>query len=224
VFSTSSRTFLRTAIGLPCRNRYSPSVGTPPVQPLGTGDDERERLFRSTLRVLRRNGYAGAQVSDILADAGLGTRAFYRHFGSKDELLVALFHENAAQTRARLEERVRQAGSPTEALVAWLDELLDLAYDQRRASRARLFHSGASQAAFGDVGERALDDLYAPLREVLAAGQASGDFPTADLEHDAGAIHALVWRFFWSAVRGDPVASKDEAREVVLRFVLGALR
>ena len=204
--------------------RYSPPVAMPPAHVPGTGDDERERLFRSTLRVLRRNGYAGAQVSDILADAGLGTRAFYRHFGSKDELLVALFQDNAARTRAQLEERLRQAGSPTEALVAWIDELLDLAYDQRRASRARLFHSGASQAAFGDVGERALDDLYAPLREVLAAGQASGDFPAADLEHDAGAIHALVWRFFWSAVRGDPVASKDEAREVVLRFVLGALR
>lgn len=186
--------------------------------------DERELLFRATLAVLRRNGYAGAAVSDILDEAGLGTRAFYRHFESKDELLVALFRDNAAKTRARLDDAVQAAPTPTDALLAWIDELLDIAYDQRRAGRARLFYSGAAQAAFGDAADSALSELAIPLEEVVAAGHATGDFPRADLDLDPGAIHALAWRYAWRAIQGRPIATREQAREHILRFVLGALR
>ena len=41
------------------------------------------------------NDYASATVQDILDEAGLSTRAFYRHFGSKDDLFHALFRREA---------------------------------------------------------------------------------------------------------------------------------
>ncbi|HUZ56880.1 MAG TPA: helix-turn-helix domain-containing protein [Streptosporangiaceae bacterium] len=39
------------------------------------------------LRVMERHSYADAPVADILAEAGLSTRSFYRHFLSKDQLM-----------------------------------------------------------------------------------------------------------------------------------------
>lgn len=172
---------------------------------------------------MKRNGYANAQITDILQEAGLGTRAFYRHFSTKAELLVEVFRDNAARSRAIIEKRLAQSNDPVQQLLAWIDEMLDLAYDPRRRNRAQLFRSDAARAAFGDEGDRAIAELYKPLEPVLAAGVASGDFPHCDLENDAATIHAIVWRFFLPAVLGEPVADRPAARSCVLRFCLSAL-
>jgi AcrR family transcriptional regulator len=46
--------------------------------------DELRLLFEATLAVMQRNGYADVAVADILAEAGMSTRSFYRHSESKD--------------------------------------------------------------------------------------------------------------------------------------------
>ena len=73
---------------------------------------ERQLIVDAALRVMHQNGYAAAQISDILGEAKLSTRAFYRHFQSKDDLLLALFRDNAASTSRLLAARVAAAGSP----------------------------------------------------------------------------------------------------------------
>ena len=49
--------------------------------------DEIEMIVHAALAVMERNGYQDAAVAEILSEAGLSTRSFYRHFQSKDELL-----------------------------------------------------------------------------------------------------------------------------------------
>jgi AcrR family transcriptional regulator len=185
--------------------------------------DERQRLFRAALRVMRVNGYAEAQIGDILAEAGLGTRAFYRHFASKDDLVIALFEDNASTTAARLEARIAAAPTADEQLLAWIDEMLDLGYDQRRSARAQLFAASAARVASADAERRILDRLHAPLVEVLRRGAASGEFRSTTPEQDAASVQALVWVFFETAVLGRPVLGRDEARAHVLRFCRPAL-
>ena len=71
-------------------------------------------LVEAGLTVLRQRGAAGLTVADVLAEAGLSTRAFYRHFHSKDELVLAVY-EHEAQRRyagprgAAREGRARRA-------------------------------------------------------------------------------------------------------------------
>ena len=55
---------------------------------------EVEALVSSALRVMRRKGYAAATVADVLEEAELSTRAFYRHFHSKEELFLAVFERD----------------------------------------------------------------------------------------------------------------------------------
>ena len=77
--------------------------------------DERERLYRAGWVVLRRNGYANAGITEILGEAGLGTRAFYRHFDSRDQLVSALFLELARGEMLRLREGMGAAADPCRA-------------------------------------------------------------------------------------------------------------
>jgi AcrR family transcriptional regulator len=191
--------------------------------PRPRSDEERQLIFRAALRVMRVNGYADAQISDILAEAGLGTRAFYRHFGSKDDLVIALFEDNASRTAARLEARVQAASTARGQLLAWIDEMLDLGYDGRRSARAQLFAASAVRVSSAEAERRILDQLHAPLVRVLRAGAESGEFESRTPEQDAASVRALVWVFFESAVLGRPVMPRDEARAHVLRFCLPAL-
>ena len=51
-------------------------------------EDEVERLLDAALQVMRERDTANPSVTDILTVSGLSTSAFYRHFPTKDDLLV----------------------------------------------------------------------------------------------------------------------------------------
>jgi len=47
-----------------------------------------ERIVEVAARALRRNGYTGVGVADVMKEAGLTHGGFYAHFESRDTLLV----------------------------------------------------------------------------------------------------------------------------------------
>ncbi|MGB6486573.1 MAG: TetR/AcrR family transcriptional regulator [Steroidobacteraceae bacterium] len=47
-----------------------------------------DRIVEVAARALRRNGYAGVGVADVMKEAGLTHGGFYAHFESRDALLV----------------------------------------------------------------------------------------------------------------------------------------
>ena len=73
-------------------------------------EDELRILLDAAFVVMERNGYVDAAVADILCEAELSTRSFYRHFESKDQLLCALFRREAEAAAARLEAKVARRG------------------------------------------------------------------------------------------------------------------
>jgi AcrR family transcriptional regulator len=53
----------------------------------------RSRLVRAAGKVFAERGYHGATLDDVVAEAGVSRGALYHHFGSKQELFLALLHE-----------------------------------------------------------------------------------------------------------------------------------
>src|ERR1700761_597534 len=56
----------------------------------------RTRLLEAAAKVYSTHGFAGATLDDVAEEAGLTKGALYGHFGSKDNLLVALMEEYLA--------------------------------------------------------------------------------------------------------------------------------
>src|SRR4029450_1001945 len=52
---------------------------------------EHADLLRAARKVVLLRGYAQTRVEDVLREAGLSTRAFYRYHASKDQLFLELF-------------------------------------------------------------------------------------------------------------------------------------
>ena len=105
--------------------------------------DDVELLISAGLAVLRREGAADMTIADVLSEAGLSTRAFYRHFTSKSDLLLAIYEHEVNLYSPRLQSRLDAAGSPTDALIAWIDELLATGFQPSRGPRTRAMFSWA---------------------------------------------------------------------------------
>jgi AcrR family transcriptional regulator len=186
---------------------------------------ERKLILDATITVLGRTSFDRATLDEILAEAGVGTRAFYRNFTSKSEVLDALRDEQERRLATRLDDIAASSGSPRAALEACVDDLLAIAYDPRRAARATMLgHQGMVDVAVSRAARRArLRTLAPPLARVLAAGAASGDFPLTDPERDARTIWILIFSVIEDARCGEEMPPLEEVRAHVLRFALGAL-
>jgi TetR/AcrR family transcriptional repressor of nem operon len=65
-------------------NRFQPMSRTPNSRK----EETHERIVDAAARAIRRHGYAGVGVADVMKEAGLTHGGFYAHFDSRDALLV----------------------------------------------------------------------------------------------------------------------------------------
>jgi AcrR family transcriptional regulator len=181
-------------------------------------EGEVQVLVAAALSVLRRRGAAGLTVADVLAEAGLSTRAFYRHFQSKDELVLAVYEHEAARRNAAIEARIAAAGHPRVALETWIDEMLALGFDARRARRTRVLAAEGArlQGDFPEEFAAIVAGAVEPLARVLRA------FPGADAGLDARSIYALTWELVQAKLAGAAI-DRATAHAHVLRFCLPAI-
>jgi len=188
-------------------------------------EDELRLLLDAAMIVMGRNGYVDASVADILSEANLSTRSFYRHFESKDQLLCALYRREAENAAARLNAKVDAAPSPRAALDAWIDEILSLGQHRAKAARVRVLSSPGAMRADGYLEETryASELLMAPLEALLAAGASDGSFPLADPPADADLIRSVVWSAAGLTLSSDGASSRTEVARQVRSFCARAL-
>lgn len=86
-----------------------------------------ERIVTTAARAIRRRGYGGAGVAEIMKEAGLTHGGFYAHFDSREAMLAEAADRAGAETVATL-ERVAAAAPPEEALQAIIRTYLSKAH------------------------------------------------------------------------------------------------
>jgi AcrR family transcriptional regulator len=188
-------------------------------------DDEAERsmLIAAAIETMGRKGYGSMSVGDVLEQSGLSTRAFYRHFESKEALLDALMLREAQSVGRALARAVAGAPGPVAAVDAWLERYLDVFYQPRRAERAALIRSeGGRSSRLSDAMRTEMRRISCvPLVGALRAGHEAGLLSSPTPELDAYSLHDLVAVCFVAGELGVP--GRAEARAHVVRFAYPAL-
>lgn len=82
-----------------------------------------ERIVKAAAHAIRRAGYDGVGVADIMKEAGLTHGGFYAHFPSRDALLVEAIDHAAAEGIAHLDKAAR-ADKAKDGLSKFLDAYL----------------------------------------------------------------------------------------------------
>lgn len=163
-------------------------------------------LLDAAFAVLGRVGIDGLTVAEVLSEAGLSTRAFYRHFPSKDDLVLALFASESERAATRHKSALADLADPERALDAWIDGVLALAYEPRRAQRTRVLRAEGARLRRDHPAEFAtiVAEELVPLEAILRAGVENGSFDV-DFTVDPAMIHAIVWSLAEARLDGGPI-------------------
>ncbi len=186
---------------------------------------EAGRLVQATLRLIRERGVLEPSVAAIVRAAGLSNQAFYRHFRTKHELLVAVLDEGIRLLATYLEERMAAAATPAEQVEAWLRGVLEQALHPRGAAATRPFAVRRGELAVHHPEEvaRSEQQLTDPLRRALEAARATGALPHVDPTRDGEALYHLA--FGWLEARlAEPEAAQRADAERLVAFAMAGLR
>jgi TetR/AcrR family transcriptional repressor of nem operon len=118
-----------------------------------------QKIVRDASRRVRAEGLTGAAVSTVMRDTGLTHGGFYKHFGSKDDLLV----ESLSEAFREISGRLAEAGEQSKPGTAWK------AIVKTYLSPEHCDHpeSGCPVAALGPELARARKPMKAPIDEEL---------------------------------------------------------
>jgi AcrR family transcriptional regulator len=173
-------------------------------------EDEIRRLLDAAYAVLRRTGELEPRVSDVVREAGLSNQAFYRHFRSKDELLLALLDDGQRRLLETLETRMARAVPGAARVRAWIEGVLEQARRPEAADNTRPFAINGLRIAdrFPVEWSRSRDVLLTPLRtEIAALG--------GDPERDAQAVYHLTFGAMQDALVQHLRPTDDDVEHVV---------
>lgn len=86
-----------------------------------------ERIVEAAARAIRRSGYGGTGVADIMKDAGLTHGGFYAHFASREAMLAEAADRAGAESVAAM-QRIAAEVPQEQALPAILQAYLSKAH------------------------------------------------------------------------------------------------
>lgn len=195
------------------------------ADPQARAERERTAIIRAAHRLIGRSPGGATPIEDILRAAGVNRRTFYRHFPSKDALVLAMQHEAGELVREALRAATSGAADGREAVLAWIEEFLSIGWDTRRLREGRTFLTPEVGLVAGIA--TAMEDVHARHRAVLEAAlrRALDDrtLPAAVPGRDAFAIHAVVLRCLEMRARGRLDLSRQAARDEIAGLFLPPL-
>jgi AcrR family transcriptional regulator len=161
----------------------------------GSAEAEIQALVDATFDVIAATGSLDPPIRPILETAQLSRQVFYRHFGSKDELLLVVLDESRQIVAAYLRKRVARAEGPIAKLRAYIDGVLRQAQDAEASRRTRPFAVTGRrlEARFPEQYTRSQLVLTEPLACVIREGVQEGVFESRQTDEDAQIIYDAVF-------------------------------
>lgn len=127
-----------------------------------------QRLIAACRDLITETGSVDPPVSAILKRTGLGSRAFYRLFPSKHDLLMAVLEAGTEALQAGIRSRLAAVPDPTTRIHTWIDAFIDHATSTPADGTASLILDAPRfSAIFPDTSETLERRIIAPLREAL---------------------------------------------------------
>ncbi|CPR10278.1 putative transcriptional regulatory protein [Mycobacterium bohemicum DSM 44277] len=158
-----------------------------------------DRFIKTAVGILGETGRTDFTVQEVVARSKTSLRAFYQHFSSKDELLLALFDRTIAQSAKAW--RTETAGlDSTAALKLVLDRISQQPESSTQGSLNRaltLYNQHLAETRPRDYA-RVLSPLHQLMRDIVGQGITEGVFNPG---LDVGAAAAIVMQTVMGAQR-----------------------
>ena len=149
----------------------------PRPAPAEAGTDARERIIRTAYELFTRHGLAAVGVDRIVAEANVAKTTLYRHFRSKDDLIVAVLERHQQLwLRDWLQPKLSAGGTPAaERLLAVFDSFEAWCGDESFNGCLFINSLGETRnraSAVRPAAIRAIEDMYVLLEQLTVEARA----------------------------------------------------
>ena len=179
--------------------------------------EARQRILETADRLFYQDGLRAVGIDRIIAEAGVAKMSLYKHFPSKDDLILAVLKYREEKVleffRSAMERQAKKTKSPLRAFFAALKDWFEL--------------PGFRGCAFQNAAVELADPAHAGTEFVRGHKQRFGEFLRGLVEEAVGksaakvapAVALLVEGAIVTAViQGSPDAA-DVARDAALKLV-----
>ena len=85
----------------------------------------KDKVFQTAARLFYQHGYRAVGVDTIAAESGIGKMTLYRHYPSKDDLIVAYLKDSNDEFWNYFEQSTKDVLAPRKKLLAFFQGLQD---------------------------------------------------------------------------------------------------
>jgi AcrR family transcriptional regulator len=148
-------------------------------KPRADAQRNRERILEVAKEAFARSG-ANTSLDDIAKQAGVGPGTLYRHFPTREELLLAVYRTELEKLAAA-ERKFAQSMPPVEALRAWLLQFVDAIAAKHSIAPALNTLLGDPKKVFAASYAQMHEALRALVKRAIKSGDIREDLDPMDL-------------------------------------------
>lgn len=178
-----------------------------------------ERIVSVAARAIRRSGYDGTGVADIMKEAGLTHGAFYSHFASREAMLAEAASRACAESATAAADVVAQV-PPGAALAAMLGAYLSQAHVENAELGCPLAALGSETARQAPEVRRVVTRHIKEMIDLVARQSPDWGRPGAH-ERALVTLSTMVGTLLLARAVDDPGLS-DSLRGAALKHLLPA--
>lgn len=179
--------------------------------------EKRQHIIETAYTLFKRDGFHATGIDRIIAEAEVAKMTMYRHFPSKDGLIVEVLNWRTDRFKRQLDRLSETAMTPDEKIMAVFDW-------HERWFDSPDFHGCLFQHALAEFGERdhavfeavmrQKRDLQDRIRDILAQSMQEGRAP-----HIAMILFMLIEGATMLAQMGQGKEAIDNARNVAAELL-----
>lgn len=180
-------------------------------------DATHERIVRVAARAIRRSGYDGTGVADIMKEAGLTHGAFYSHFASREAMLAEAASKACAESAAAAADVVAKEPAGT-SLASLLGTYLSRAHVENAELGCPLAALGSETSRQAPEVRRVATRHIKEMIDLVARQSPEWGQPSAH-ERALVTLSTMVGALLLARAVDDPGLS-DGLREAALKHLL----
>ena len=134
-------------------------------------EKRRAAMLTSAAKLFEKQGFAGTTFDEIAAEAGVGVATVYKHFNSKQGIVIALLEPDLSNMLARAQRIVeRPHPDPAKSMVALLSAYRNLGgrnWASRELLRLTIFPGIGNEGLLTELVREAESRTQAQIHELL---------------------------------------------------------
>lgn len=168
--------------------------------------DARERILDTAYELFSRRAIRDVGIDEVIEQAGVAKATLYRHFPSKDELVIAFLERREERwTLAWVEAEARRRGTTPEEQLLAIFELFDEWFHRDDFEACSFINVLLEMGPAHPAGQASVRHL-ASIRSVV--GRLAEEAALRDPESFARSLHILMKGSIVSAAEGDAEAAQ----------------